>query len=504
MSRLTALPKGWRPDPKRLGPFNFRRLAGGPWLLTNDWGRHVFLEDADFRRFVEGDVSDSEPLGRSLCESGFVNDRVDVPAMAKGWADRTAFQRHAGPTLHEFIVTLRCNLACRYCHSSVVDPSRTDTDMTVETAKKAVDFMFTTPSPTLAIEFQGGEPMLNWPVVKFVTLYAREKAKLTGRKLIVSMVSNFTLMTDEKLDFLLENYVALCTSLDGPPEVHDKNRPLLGGGLSQAKVLGWLKRIQQRCSGKDGKRYYLPGALMTTTRFSFPYVKEIVSLYEELGMENVFVRKLSPIGYAKRVWWEIGYEPGEFTAFYERMLDEVLERSRKGSPIMERWALVCLTKILSNQDPGYMDLRSPTGAVLGCLAYNYDGRLFSSDEGRMVDHGGDATFEVGTVDGTWAQVLDHPTTRALVHASTLENQPMCSQCVYKPWCGLCPVYNYETQGNVFGRVPESGWCRTYMGTFDVLMKKLRDPAQRKVLESWLERDKCRWAESAAPVTAERA
>lgn len=488
MSRLTSLPAGWRPDPKRLGPFNFRRLAGGPWLLTNDFGRHLFLEDDEFRRFVEGGVSDAEPLGKRLCEGGFVNDRLDFAALAKGWADRTAFQRNPGPVLHEFVVTLRCNLACRYCHSSVVDPSRTDTDMTLETAKKSVDFLFTTPNPVLGIEFQGGEPLLNWPVVKFVVRYARAKAAATGRTLTVSLVSNFSLLNDERLDFLLENYVSLCTSLDGPPEVHDRNRPLLGGGPSQKSVVAWLKRVQQRAAGKDGRGYYLPGALLTTTRHSFPYVKEIVSLYEELGMQGLFVRKLSPIGYAKRVWDEVGYAPEEFAAFYEEMLDEVIARSRAGSPLMERWALVCLSKILANRDPGYMDLRSPTGAVLGCLAYNYDGRLFSSDEGRMVDHTGDATFEVGTVDGTWEDVLDHPTTRALVHASTLENQPMCSQCAYKPWCGLEPVYNYETQGTVFGRVPESGWCRTYMAVFDVLMGKLRDPGSRAVLEAWLERD----------------
>lgn len=491
MSRLTALPRDWRPQPKRLGPFNFRRLDGGPWLLTNDFGRHMFLEDAEFRRFVEGGVKDEEPLARRLCEGGFVNDRMDFPALAKGWADRTAFQRTPGPILHEFVVTLRCNLACRYCHSSVVDPSRTDTDMTPETARKSVDFMFSTPNPALAVEFQGGEPLLNWPVVKFVTLYARQRAALTGRKLTVSLVSNFSLLNDERLDFLLENYVSLCTSLDGPPEVHDRNRPLLGGGPSQKSVVAWLKRVRERAAGKDGRGYYKPGALMTTTRFSFGHVPAIVSLYEELGMESIFVRKLSPIGYAKRVWGEVGYGPEEFAEFYEGMLDEIINRSRAGSPIMERWALVCLSKILDNNDPGYMDLRSPTGAVLGCLAYNYDGRLFSSDEGRMVDHTGDPTFEVGTVDSAWDDVLGHPTTRALVHASTLENQPMCSQCAYKPWCGVEPVYNYETQGNIFGRVPESGWCRTYMGIFDVLMRKLRDPGSRKVLESWLERDRNR-------------
>ena len=493
MSRLTALPREWKPDPKRLGPANFRRLDGGGWLLTNDWGQWLILEDAEFRRYVEGALREDEPLTKRLAEAGFLRDRLDFPALAKGWLGRTAFQRHPGPTLHEFVVTLRCNLACHYCHSSVVGPDRKDVDMTLETAKAAVDFVFSTPNPNLAIEFQGGEPLLNWPVVKFVTLYAKKKAALAKRKLTVSLVSNFSLLDEKRLDFLLENYVALCTSLDGPPEVHDRNRPLLGGGPSQAKVVRWLKRIAERSVGPDGRQYYKPGALLTATRHSLPYAKEIVELYEGLGIESVFVRKLSPIGYGKTAWDRLGYEPHEFVAFYERILDEVLRRAKAGSPFMERWAMVCLTKILKNRDPGYMDLRSPTGAVLGCLAYNHDGRLFSSDEGRMLDHTGDSMFEVGELgESTWGDVLDHPTTRTLVMASTLDNQPMCSSCAYKPWCGLETVYNYETQRNPFGNVPSSGWCKTYMGVFDVVMKKLREPETRKIFEGWLARDESKW------------
>lgn len=493
MSRLTDIPAQWKPDLKRLGAFNFRRMDGGWWLLTNEWGKHLMLEDGEFRLFVEGKVGDGEPLSRRLAEGGFLRDRMDFDALARGWLARTDFQRHQGPTLHEFVTTMRCNLQCRYCHSSVVDPSRTDTDMSLETAKKAVDFAFSTPSPNLAIEFQGGEPLLNWPVVRFVTQYARRRAEREKRRLMVSMVSNFVLLNDERLDFLLENFVALCTSLDGPAEVHDRVRPLLGGGPSQARVVELLRKVQKRAAGDGTKSYYKPGALMTTTRHSFPHAEAIIDLYAEMGLGSVFVRKLSPIGYAKRVWDEIGYEPAEFAEFYERCLDRVLEHNRKGELLVERWAFTCLTKVLRNTDPGYMDLRSPTGAVLGCLAYNFDGRIFSSDEGRMADHAGDPLFEVGTVEGTWESVLDHPTTGALVHASTLDNQPMCDHCAYKPWCGLCPVYNYEAQGNIFGRVPESGWCRTYMGVFDVLMRKLRDPQACKVFDSWFAAEDARVA-----------
>jgi len=163
---------------------------------------------------------------------------------------------------------------------------------------------------------------------------------------------------------------------------------------------------------------------------------------------------------------------------------------------MERMALVLLTKIVKGEDPGFMDLRSPAGAVLGCLAYNYNGEIFVSDEGRMVDHQGDPIFKVGDVSrDSWQHDIDHPTTRACVSASTLDNQPMCNQCAYKPWCGAEPVFHYEMQKSVYGQMPSSGWCVSHMGVFDVIFRKLRDPRSRKVLDSWLERDQCRWQES---------
>jgi radical SAM protein with 4Fe4S-binding SPASM domain len=146
-----------------------------------------------------------------------------------------------------------------------------------------------------------------------------------------------------------------------------------------------------------------------------------------------------------------------------------------------------------------MDLRSPAGAVLGCLAYNHDGSIYVSDEGRMAEHEGDPMFRVGHVaESRWTDVLDHPTSRACVVASTLENQPLCGQCAYKPYCGVEPVFHYESQASVWGRTPDSGWCKGYMGAFDLLFDRLRRPEDRRIFEAWMERDQCRWEENPAP------
>jgi His-Xaa-Ser system radical SAM maturase HxsB len=495
VSRLTSLPRGITPDAAGLGFFAFRDF--GDWvLLNNDYGRWHMLDKADFTRFIEGGVKPGEALYDELAGRGFIRDRMDFGALSDSFLGQTSFRFVPGPSLHMVVVTLRCNQKCRYCHSSVVDPSRTDTDMDLETATKTVDFIFATPNPSICIEFQGGEPLLNWPIVKYIVEYASAKAKSQKRRLLLALVNNFTLMTDDKLQFLIDRGVSICTSLDGPADLHDANRPFLGGGAAQPKVVSWLRRIMALANADDIRKPYLPSALMTTTRLSLTRGREIVDLYRELGMDQIFLRPLSPIGYAKRVWGEIGYDYGDFLRFYETTLDYILELNRTGaSRIMERNAVILLTKIVKGEDPGFMDLRSPAGAVLGCLAYNYDGRIFVSDEGRMVDHQGDPMFNVGKVTDTWIDVLGHPTARACVAASNLETQPMCAQCAYKPWCGAEPVFHYEMQRTIAGQMPTSPWCGVHMGVFDVLMKRLREPAARAVFDDWLSRDRCRWQEN---------
>lgn len=479
----------------RLPPFYFRNR--GDWfLITNDWGSHTFLKKKDFGSFLEGTLSKDHPQWTDLLDKGFVREGMGFESLARRFLSKNSFLWQRGPSLHMVVTTLRCNQKCHYCHASVVDPSRKDFDMSLETAKRAVDFIFSTPNPVICIEFQGGEPLLNWPVVTFVTEYAQKMAQWKKRRLILSMVSNLSLLNDERLDYLLSRHVALCTSLDGPPLVHDQNRPFLGGGPSHDKAAANIKKIQERCRKAGERTYYLPSALMTTTRFSLAHGKEIVDAYLELGFKQIFLRALAPIGFAKRAWKDIGYAPEEFVEFYAKTLDYIIDLNLKGTEMVERLALVLLTKIIKREDPGYMDLRSPSGAALGALAYNFDGSIYAGDEGRMVAQEGDEMFRLGSVfENDWTQIVDNPTTKALAVASTLENQPMCSQCAYKPYCGVEPVYHYETQGSIRGHIPTSSWCARHMGIFDVLFDKLNDPRARKVFESWLEKDICMWQES---------
>lgn len=486
MGRLTQLPAASRLSPASgaAAGLNFR-LVEGRVLVTNDAGHHADLAPDDFGRLVEGRLAKDEPLWAELQAKGFLREHLDLPALARTWRQKNAFLWWA-PALHIVVVSLRCNHKCLYCHASVVGEDRTDLDMTLETAKNTVDFIFSSPNPSIVIEFQGGEPLINWPVIEFVTRYARERNKREGRNLFIALVSNFSMMDEAKFKFLVDNQVSVCTSLDGPEALHNKNR-IFRTGNSYGEVVRWLKRFQEAAEVKGGTaRHFKPGALLTTTRFSFDYPEQIVDAYVELGLPTLCLRPMSPIGFARRVWGKIGYSPAEFMGFYRRAMDRVFAVNRRGKRLAERGAVLLLTKILKLEDPGYVDLRSPSGGGLGVLGYNYNGDVFTGDEGRMLAQEGDDFFLLGNVAATpYNDVIAHAANRACAASSTLEAQPLCSQCAYRPYCGACPVFNIETQQSVWGQMPSNGRCQTYMGLFDFIFEKLRDPETRRIFETWL-------------------
>ena len=77
------------------------------------------------------------------------------------------------------------------------------------------------------------------------------------------------------------------------------------------------------------------------------------------------------------------------------------------------------------------------------------------------------------------------TTKVCVVSSNPEAQPVCARCVYQPYCGVCPVYNYETQGSLWGNMPSNDRCGLFKGTFDALFTLLKDPEKAAILNKWV-------------------
>ena len=473
--------------PKVGFPAYFRhREVAGQMVLTNFEGNHVILAPVDYRSFVEGTVERGSPLWERLDQRNFLRETYRVHEAAATLRERKHFLDH-GPILHMLVVTLRCNETCIYCHASRANMDQVHTDMTKETAEQAVDIILRSTNPFVTIEFQGGEPLVNFEVVKHVVEYALKKNETVGKRLEFTMVSNFSLMTEEKLDFLLAHKVQLCTSIDGPEKLHNGQRKLNTLDAFQ-KAKFWMKRVNERYEemGLDPTLYHVE-ALLTLTKASLPMHKEIIDTYVGLGCKTIFLRPVDPFGFAERTRLKIEYPRSAYLDFYREAVDYILELNEQGVEILERYAGIFLTKILQGTDPNFLDLRSPSGTGLGALAYNYDGRIFTCDEGRMLHAMGDDSLQLGHVDThRYRELMGHETVRAVALASNLDGQPDCEQCAYSPYCGTVPAHNLKTQGTIYGRMPDNNICMVHKGIQDYLFEKLAEakPSTMKAFERW--------------------
>jgi uncharacterized protein len=323
--------------------------------------------------------------------------------------------------------------------------------------------------------------------VKHTIEYALERNQAYGKQLQFTMVSNLSLLDDEKLDYLVSHKVQICTSIDGPEKLHNKQRVLPAGNAYQ-KSAEAIQRINQRYAelGLDPVLYHVE-ALLTTTRAALEIPREIIDTYVALGCRSIFLRPLDPFGFAGKTHDKIEYDRERYMDFYRRAVDYVIELNHAGTQVLERFAAIFLTKILTGDDPNFLDIRSPGGAGIGQLTYNYDGSIYTSDEGRMLRESGDDTFKIGHVDDArYRDLVMHDTVRALVVASNLDTQPDCVNCTYNPYCGTKPEHSYATQGSIQGRMRENHICAVHKGIQDYLFEKLAraDSATLEVFRRW--------------------
>ncbi len=477
---------------EHLGFFRFTEIAGKV-LLTNEAGEWHFLSPDDFRGFLRGAIGPGHVQFEGLREKGFLRAGIDLASMAAK-IRRKRYYLDYGPHLHGLITTLRCNQACKYCHASRTEMDRVDTDMDIETARKAVDMAFQSTSPYICFEYTGGEPTVNMPVIKFCVEYAREKNKKLGKIVDHSCVTNMTWMTEENAEWLIANGVLVCTSLDGPEELHNWNRTWMKreenmpSGLDPAtsnawhNVIKWIRYFNRRYveMGRDPGLWHVD-ALMTTTRKSLSMGKELVDLWIELGIKNIKLRPLNPYGFANKTWRIIGYSREEFEAYYKEVLDYIIELNLKGIEIQEGSAALFLKKILTPDDPNYVDIRSPIGSGTGQVSYNWDGRIFPSDEGRMVAGMGSDFFQIGVLGETnYQEMVCHPTVKALAVSSLLDSLPACNTCFNAPYCGVRPINNYMESGDLFAQRPRTPKCREHMNITRILFEYLANDEDGRI------------------------
>lgn len=468
----------------KVGFFRFKKFDGNTYLITNDIAQHSFLTNEEFGSFISWEMSSGVKYDE-LVQKKFIKTTSYVPDMAIWFAKKNQYLAF-GPTLHIIVTTLRCNHKCQYCHAAVAPMTAKEMDMTEETAKKVVDTIFYTSSPNLTIEFQWWESLVNWDIVKYVVEYAQIKAYHLTKSVSFALVTNLSLMDEEKLEYLLSHNVHISTSLDGDEETHNFNRTFKEGN-SYEQVTYWIKRINDEYEkrGISNKVW----ALLTVTKKTLPRYKEVIDTYVSLGLNGIFLRPLNPYGFAAAELEKLWYTPEEFIEFYQKSMDYILELNKQGTLLRENLSSIYLSKILTDKDPNYLDERSPCGACIWQVGYNYDGKVYSCDEGRMLGRMGDDNFLMTDLQETWEKtyqaMINSETTKVMVQASTLDGLPWYNDSVYKPYIGVCPIHSYKTTGNIIPNYSKDHKKHLDYAVLDYIFDKLRDPDAKKIFESWI-------------------
>jgi uncharacterized protein len=472
--------------PYQLLPFRFTRLNNNKRLIVNEVGEYILLSNEDFDKLINYELDRKSSIFLDLKAKHTITDTEVGPIidlLAIKYRTKKAFLYNF-TSLHMVVPTLRCNSNCIYCQVSKKNPEAVGFDMDKKTAKNTVKMIFNSPSPVTKIEFQGGEPLLNFNLVKYIVKEAEKLNSIYNKNLSFVICTNLTLATSTILKFLKEHNISISTSLDGPCELHNKNRPLQNNQLSYNKLIHNIKSARE-ILGPDSV-----SALMTTTHYTLEHMKEIVDEYVQMGFRYIFIRSLNPYGGAKQKYIDINYNTDEFLEQYKETLDYIIQLNLKGIYIIESFSALLLQRILTPFATGFVDLQSPAGTGILGAVYDYNGNVYVSDEGRMLAAMGDLKFLIGNVNtNSYKEIFIGSKVKHLIYNSCLECLSICCHCAFQPYCGADPVRNYADHGDIICHVGLSNTCKKCKGIllhlFELLAKG--DKNINKVFWSWINR-----------------
>ncbi|SDZ74637.1 His-Xaa-Ser system radical SAM maturase HxsB [Arachidicoccus rhizosphaerae] len=449
-------------------PFRFYRINEQKEVLVNEIGDFLIVPSGTAEKVITKTINPEidKELYADLVANFFISeDRI--PPLIDIAAARYRTKKYfldGFTTLHIFVISLRCEHTCHYCQVSRVTTNKTTYDMGRTHIDKGIEYMMMSPSVNLTMEFQGGEALLAFENIQ----YAIEKANMLAQQLNKNMTyvicTNLALLNDEILNYCKTENILISTSLDGPAFIHNANRHRPENNSYELTIEGI-----EKCRASLGEDKV--SALLTTTTLSLDYPTEIVDEYFNKSFKSIFLRPISPYGFAKHNDKKNGYLTDRFLTFYKTALNRIIKYNMEGHFFREEYATIILKKILSPFPVGYVDLQSPAGMINKVIVFNYDGKVYASDEARMLAENHDYTFCLGNLDeNTYNDIFFNENVSHISDVMVNEALAGCSECAFQAYCGADPVFHYATQGDMYGNRADSLFCRKNMEIIRYLLE----------------------------------
>ncbi len=323
-----------------------------------------------------------------------------------------------------------CNLNCAYCFAAQGKYQGERAVMSLEVGKRALDFLIENSGTrhNLEVDFFGGEPLMNFDMIKKLVAYAREREKETGKHFRFTLTTNGVLIDDDVIEFANKEMSNVVLSLDGRKEIHDRFRVDYAGNGSWEKI---VPKFQKLVKARGGKNYYMRGTFTHANPDFLEDIKVMLSLgFDELSMEPVVCAADDPSALTEQdlpivmeqyeklaELMQARHEQGKPFTFYHYMID------LKGGP--------CIYKRVSGCGSGteYMAV-TPWGDLYPCHQFV-----------------GDEKFKLGDIfEGVTNQKIQDE-----FMACNVYSRKECKDCWAKLYCsGGCAANAYHATGSVTG------------------------------------------------------
>ncbi len=323
-----------------------------------------------------------------------------------------------------------CNLNCSYCFASQGKYHGDRAIMSLETGKRALDFLIENSKgrTNLEVDFFGGEPLMNFDMIKDLVAYAREREKEAGKNFRFTLTTNGVLVDDDVIDFANRECHNVVLSLDGRKEVHDRFRVDYAGNGSWEKIVPKFRRFVEK---RGNKNYYMRGTFTHANPDFLKDIEEMLSLgFTELSMEPVVCADSDPSALTVE-------DMPIVLEQYEKLAELMLRRHREGNPftfyhyMLDLKSGPCIYKRISGCGSGteYMAV-TPWGDLYPCHQFV-----------------GEEKFKLGDI---WSGVQNTAVQDEFA-ACNVYTRDECKDCWAKLYCsGGCAANAYHATGSVNG------------------------------------------------------
>lgn len=328
-------------------------------------------------------------------------------------------------------ITHDCNLACKYCFAEEGEYHTGKRElMSYEVGKQALDFLVANSGSrrNLEVDFFGGEPLMNWQVVKDLVKYGRSIEKQANKNFRFTLTTNGVLLNDEIQEFANKEMANVVLSCDGRPEIHDMMRPFRGGQPSYDRIMPKFKKLADS-RGQD--KYYIRG---TFTRNNLDFSKDVIHLanegFKQISVEPVVAQETDSYALREEDLPQLFEE-------YDSLAAEMMRRQGTEEDFNFFHFMIdleggpCVYKRLSGCGSGteYMAV-TPTGELYPCHQFV-----------------GNTDFLLGDV---WQGVKRQDTVNKFKHCNVYAKEK-CRQCFARFYCsGGCAANAFNFTGDILG------------------------------------------------------